>query len=193
LQTLYATPCFLSPIQLTLTLTPRVLGTCYYVLLLQVLCRMKKWIGGVKQAFSSSPSSQGSSSCSDDGSQDSSRSSFFVPSPHETEGLIRYPAHDDVATVTDGDDISINHGDGERSPPSSGPTPLMVTPSLSSKPELPPMLDTLTCTLFWSGTSVMRLTRLSTWCMGSDDSSNGWMTLQLCKQKCKNPSTHRPG
>jgi hypothetical protein len=29
-------------------LTSRVLGACCYVLLLHVLCRMKKWIGGVK-------------------------------------------------------------------------------------------------------------------------------------------------
>jgi hypothetical protein len=36
---------------------------------------MKKLIGGVKQAFSSGPSSRGSSSCSSDGSQDSARSS----------------------------------------------------------------------------------------------------------------------
>jgi hypothetical protein len=27
---------------------------------------------------------------------------------------------------------------------------------------------------------------------GSDDSSDWCMTLQLCKQKCKHPSTHRP-
>jgi hypothetical protein len=47
---------------------------------------MKKLIGRVKWAFSSSPSSGGSSSCSGDGSQDSARSSSFVPSPHETGG-----------------------------------------------------------------------------------------------------------
>jgi hypothetical protein len=40
---------------------------------------MKKLIGGVKRAFSSG-------SCFDDGSQDSTRSSSFVPSPHETGG-----------------------------------------------------------------------------------------------------------
>jgi hypothetical protein len=27
---------------------------------------------------------------------------------------------------------------------------------------------------------------------GSDDSSDGWMTLQLCKRNCKHPSTPRP-
>jgi hypothetical protein len=90
-----------------LTLTPRVLGTCCCVLLLQVLCRMKKLIGGVKRAFSSGPSSQCSSSCSGDGSHGSTRSSSFVPSPHETRGLICYLAHDDVPMATDGDDISI--------------------------------------------------------------------------------------
>jgi hypothetical protein len=90
-----------------LTLTPRVLGTSGCVLLLQVLCGMKKLIGGVKRAFSSGPSSQGSSSCSGDGSQDSTWYSSFVPSPHETEGSIHYLAHDDVHIATDGDDISI--------------------------------------------------------------------------------------
>jgi hypothetical protein len=93
-----------------LTLTPRVLGTCCCVLLLQVLCRMKKLIGGVKRAFSSSPSSQGSSSHFGDGSQDFARSSSFVPSPHETGrgGGIRYPAHDDAPLAMDDDDISIH-------------------------------------------------------------------------------------
>jgi hypothetical protein len=46
---------FLPPVRLMLT--PRVLGTCCCVLLLQVLYRMKKLIGGVKRAFSSGPSS----------------------------------------------------------------------------------------------------------------------------------------
>jgi hypothetical protein len=69
---------------------------------------MKKWIGGVKRAFSSSPSSQGSSSCSTDGSQDFGRSSSFVPSPHKAKVSIRYPAHDDVPMATDGDKISIH-------------------------------------------------------------------------------------
>jgi hypothetical protein len=69
-----------------LTLTPRVLGTCCCVLLLQLLCKMKKLIGGVKQAFSSGPSSLGSGSCSSDGSRDSAWSSSFVPSPHKIKG-----------------------------------------------------------------------------------------------------------
>jgi hypothetical protein len=90
-----------------LTLTPRVLGTCCCVLLLQLLYKMKKLIGGVKQAFSSSASSRGSGSCSSDGSQDSTRSSSFAPSPHKTGGSIRYLAHDDVPMATDDDDISI--------------------------------------------------------------------------------------
>jgi hypothetical protein len=46
-------------------------------------------IGGVKRAFSSGPSSRGSSSL------------------HETGGSIYYLAHDDVPMATDGDDISI--------------------------------------------------------------------------------------
>jgi hypothetical protein len=105
-QALYTTPCFLPPVRLTLTLTPRVLATC--VLLLQVLCRIKKLISGVKRVFSSGPSSRGSSLRSGDGSQDSAWSSSFVPSPHETRGSIRYPAHDDVPMSTNDDDISIH-------------------------------------------------------------------------------------
>jgi hypothetical protein len=31
-----------------------------------------------------------------------------VPSPHETEGLIRYLAHDDIPMAMDGNDISIH-------------------------------------------------------------------------------------
>jgi hypothetical protein len=90
-----------------LTLTPRVLGTSYCVLLLQVMCRMKL-LSGVKRALSSGRSSRGSSSRSgDNGSQDSTWSSSFVPSPHETGGSICYPTHDDVPMATDGDDISI--------------------------------------------------------------------------------------
>jgi hypothetical protein len=42
-----------------LTLTPRLLITYCCVLLLQLLCRMRKLIGGVKQAFSFGPSSWG--------------------------------------------------------------------------------------------------------------------------------------
>jgi hypothetical protein len=69
---------------------------------------MKKLIGGVKRVFSSDPSSRGSSSRSGGGSQDSTRSSSFVPSLHENEGSVRYPAHDDVTMATDGDNISIH-------------------------------------------------------------------------------------
>jgi hypothetical protein len=88
-------------------LTPRVLGTCF-VLLLQVLCRMNKLLSGVKRALVSSPSSRGSGSCSgDNGSQDSPRASCFLPSPHGTTGSSRYLAHDDVLEATNGDDISI--------------------------------------------------------------------------------------
>jgi hypothetical protein len=91
-----------------LTLTPRVLGTSCCVLLLQVLCRMKKLLSGVKQALSSGPSSRGSGSSSgDNSSQDSPWSLSFVPSLHETVGSSSYLAHDDVPEATDGDDISI--------------------------------------------------------------------------------------
>jgi hypothetical protein len=69
---------------------------------------MKKLIGGVKRAFSSNLSSRGSSSRFGDGSQDSARSSSFMPSPHETGGSIRYPTLDDVPMATDGDNISIH-------------------------------------------------------------------------------------
>jgi hypothetical protein len=51
--------------------------------------------------------------------------------------------------------------------------PLTVTPSLTSEPEPLPLVGTLTDTLLWSGTSIMGLTRLSTWWKGSDDSSDG--------------------
>jgi hypothetical protein len=68
---------------------------------------MKKLIGEVKQAFSSSPSNQDSGSCSDDGSQDSAPFLSFMASLHETEGSIYYLAHNDVPMATDGDDISI--------------------------------------------------------------------------------------
>jgi hypothetical protein len=55
--------------------------------------------------------------------------------------------------------------------------PCMVTPSLASEPEPLTLPDTLTGTLLWSDTSVMGLTRLSAWWKGSDDLSDGWMTL----------------
>jgi hypothetical protein len=59
--------------------------------------------------------------------------------------------------------------------------PLMVTPSLASEPEPLPLPGTMICTLLWSSTSVMGLTMLSARWKGSDDSSNGWMTLYMCK------------
>jgi hypothetical protein len=70
-------------------------------------------------------------------------------------------------------------------------TPLKVTPSLASEPEPSPLSGTLTGTLLWSGTLVMGLTRLSARWKGSDDSSDGWMTLHMYKQRCKPPSTHK--
>jgi hypothetical protein len=70
---------------------------------------MKKLLTGVKQALSSSPSSRGSGSHSDeDRSQDSSWSSSFMPSPHGTTGSSRYLAHDDVTVATDSNNISIH-------------------------------------------------------------------------------------
>jgi hypothetical protein len=69
---------------------------------------MKKLVSGVKRALSSGPSSHGSGSRSGDGSQDSTWSSSFMPSLHETGGLICYLVHDDVPMATDGDDISIH-------------------------------------------------------------------------------------
>jgi hypothetical protein len=71
-------------------------------------------------------------------------------------------------------------------------TPLMVTPGQASKLETLPPLGTQTGTLLWRGTSVMGQTKLSMWQRGSDDSSDRYMILQLCKQKCKHPLTYRP-
>jgi hypothetical protein len=69
---------------------------------------MKKLLSGVKRVLSSGPSNRGSGSCSDDnGSQDSPRSSSFVPSPHRTVGSSHYFAHDDVPVATNDDDIFI--------------------------------------------------------------------------------------
>jgi hypothetical protein len=69
---------------------------------------------------------------------------------------------------------------------------MTVTPSLASELKPPPLPGTLTDTLLWSGMSVMRLTRLSVRWKGLDDLSDGWMTLHMCKRRCKPPSTHRP-
>jgi hypothetical protein len=67
---------------------------------------MKKLLGGVKRAFSSGPLSRGTSSHSSDSkSQSLVRSSFFVPSPHETTGPSCYPAHDDVSMAIDDNNI----------------------------------------------------------------------------------------
>jgi hypothetical protein len=60
------------------------------------------------RALSSGPSSRGSGSRSgDNGSQDSPRSSSFVPSSYETVGSSHYLAHDDAPEAMNGDDISI--------------------------------------------------------------------------------------
>jgi hypothetical protein len=70
---------------------------------------MKTLLSGVKRVLSSSPSSRGSGSRSDDnGSQDSSRSSSFMPSLHSTAGSSCYLAHEDIPVAIDGDDISIH-------------------------------------------------------------------------------------
>jgi hypothetical protein len=91
-----------------LALTPRVLGTSRCVLLLQVLCRMKKLLSGVKRALSSGPSNRGSGlRFSDNRLQDSPRSSSFMPSLHGTAGSSHYLTHDDIPKATDGNDISI--------------------------------------------------------------------------------------
>jgi hypothetical protein len=71
-------------------------------------------------------------------------------------------------------------------------TPLMDTLSLPSEPEPPPLPGTLTGMLLWSGMSVMGLTMHNAWWKGSDDSSDGWLTLLMCKWRNKNPLTHRP-
>jgi hypothetical protein len=69
---------------------------------------MKKLLSGVKRALSFGASSQGSGSRSDEyGSQDSPRSSSFMPSPHGAAGSSCYLAHGDIPRGTDGDDISI--------------------------------------------------------------------------------------
>jgi hypothetical protein len=71
-------------------------------------------------------------------------------------------------------------------------TALTVTSSLASETELPSLSGTLTGTLLWSSTSVMGLTRLSARWKGSDNSSDGWMTLHTCNWRCKPPSSHGP-
>ena len=67
---------------------------------------MQKAFRKVKRVLSSSRDAS-SHSRSDNMSLDSSRSSSFVPSPHETGGSIRYLAHNDNPMATDGNDISI--------------------------------------------------------------------------------------
>jgi hypothetical protein len=71
-------------------------------------------------------------------------------------------------------------------------TPLTVILSLATNPEPLPLLGTLTGTVLWSGMSVVGFTRLSTRWKGSDDSSDGRMTLHMCKRRCKLSSTHGP-
>jgi hypothetical protein len=181
LQSFYTTFCFLPPVRLTLT--PRVLGTSYCVLLLQVPCRMKKLLSGVKRALSSGPSSRGSSPRSGNGSQDSARSSSFVPLLHETEGSIRYPAHNEVPMVTDGDDISI-HSTAEMEKYESlrqrefGHT-RVYNVNLLEGVEWMKSFPSSFGLLFGENSR------------GLDDSSNGWITLHTCKRRCKPPSTHR--
>jgi hypothetical protein len=87
-----------------LVLTPRVLGTYCCVLLMQVLCRTKKLLSGVKRALSSGPSSRGSD---DNGSQVSLSTSSFMLLPHGAMGSSHYLARDDILAATDDNDISI--------------------------------------------------------------------------------------
>jgi hypothetical protein len=70
--------------------------------------------------------------------------------------------------------------------------PLMVTPSLASELEPSPLLGTPTGMLLSSGMLVKGLTSLRARWKGSDNSSDGWMTLHTCKRRCKPPLTHRP-
>jgi hypothetical protein len=70
-------------------------------------------------------------------------------------------------------------------------TLLIVIRSPASEPKLLPLPGTPVDTLLWSSTLVIGLTRLSAWWKGSDDSSDGWMTLHMYKRRCKPPSTHR--
>jgi hypothetical protein len=70
--------------------------------------------------------------------------------------------------------------------------PLIVTLSPASELEPTPLPGTLTSMLPWRGMSVMEMTRLSARWRGSDDSSDGWMTLHTCKRRCKLPLTRRP-
>jgi hypothetical protein len=70
-------------------------------------------------------------------------------------------------------------------------TPLTITSGLAFELEPPPLPGTPTGTLLWSDMPVMGLTRLSARGKGSDDSSDRWMTLYTCKQRCKHPLIHR--
>jgi hypothetical protein len=90
-----------------------------------------------------------------------------MPLPHEIGGLIRYLAHDDVPMATDGDDISIRSTEE---------------------------MDKYESLRQWEfgHTRVYDVNLLERVGMGSDDLSNGWMTLQPCKRKCKHRLTHRP-
>jgi hypothetical protein len=73
---------------------------------------MKKLLSGMKRALLSGPFSRGSSSRSgDNGSQDSPRSSSFVPLPYGIVVSSCYLVHDDVLAATNGDDISIRTND----------------------------------------------------------------------------------
>jgi hypothetical protein len=139
---------------------------------------MKKLIGGVKWAFPSGPSSRGSGSGSDDGSQDSTRSLSFMPWLHQTPGLIRYLAHDDVPMATDNEDISIcSTEEMEKYESHSCIWCELAQEGWNGWRASPHPLD------YWLGKTLWR---------ESDDSSDGWMTLQSCKWKCNHPLTHRP-
>jgi hypothetical protein len=147
---------------------------------------MKKLIGGVKRKFSSGPSNCGSSTCSGDVSQDSARSSSFVPSPHETGGSIHYPTHVDIPMATDGDDISIRTTKEMEKYESLHDREFSHTRvyivNLLERVGLDEEIPTILWTIGWGKTL---------W-KGLDDLSDGWITLHTCKRNCMPPSTHRP-
>jgi hypothetical protein len=104
---------FLSPIRLTLTLTPRVLGTLACVCCFcECFCRMKKLSHGLKMIFSPSTSHHGlgSHSLSDGMSLNSRQFSSSMPAQHEATPSSHHLVHMEMPPIDDDDDISTrNH------------------------------------------------------------------------------------
>jgi hypothetical protein len=104
-------------VRLTLTLTPRVLGTLACVhCFCEYFCRMKKLSHGLKNIFSPGTSHHGSGShsSSDGMSLDSRRFSSFMPLHHEAAPSSHHPVNVETPPIDD-DDISIHsHGELER-------------------------------------------------------------------------------